>query len=96
MRAESISTLDAAASVFAEYPDVRLRVSVHSDNQGNLADNRALCGRRANALRDYLIDRGIGAGRIEARGAGQEEPIASNADEAGRMANRRVEFRLIQ
>jgi len=96
LRAESISTLDAAASVFAEYPDVRLRVSVHSDNQGNLADNRALCGRRANALRDYLIDRGIGAGRIEARGAGQEEPIASNADEAGRMANRRVEFRLIQ
>ena len=96
LRPESAPTLDAAAQLFARYPELRLRVSVHTDNQGNIADNRALSGRRANALRDYLIDRGIGAGRVEARGAGQEEPIASNGDEAGRAANRRVEFSLIQ
>jgi outer membrane protein OmpA-like peptidoglycan-associated protein len=95
-RAESTPTLDAAAKLFAEYPDLRLRISVHTDNQGKSADNRALSGRRANALRDYLIDRGIAAGRVEARGAGQDEPIASNADEAGRAANRRVEFSLVQ
>jgi OOP family OmpA-OmpF porin len=96
LRPESLSTLDAATKVFAQYPDVRLRISVHTDNLGQAADNRALSGRRANALRDYLIDRGIAAGRVEARGAGQEEPIASNANEAGRAANRRVEFSLIQ
>lgn len=95
-RAESTPTLDAAAKMFAQYPDVRLRISVHTDNQGQAADNRALSGRRANALRDYLIDRGVAAGRVEARGAGQDEPIASNANEAGRAANRRVEFSLIQ
>lgn len=95
LRPESTATLDAAAKLFAQYPEVRLRISVHTDNQGQAADNRALSGRRANALRDYLIDRGIGAGRVEARGAGQDEPIASNANEAGRAANRRVEFSLI-
>ena len=96
LRPESAPTLDAAARLFAEYPDLRLRISVHTDNLGSAADNRALSGRRANAVRDYLIDRGIGAGRVEARGAGQEEPIASNADEAGRAKNRRVDFSLIQ
>ncbi|HEY0467600.1 MAG TPA: OmpA family protein [Polyangiaceae bacterium] len=96
LRPESTLTLDAAAKLFARYPDLRLRISVHTDNLGEAADNRALSGRRANALRDYLIDRGIEVGRVEARGAGQEEPIASNADEAGRAANRRVEFSLIQ
>jgi OOP family OmpA-OmpF porin len=95
-RLDSLPTLDAAAKLFARYPDLRLRISVHTDNQGRAADNRALSGRRANSLRDYLIDRGIDAGRVEARGAGQEEPIASNADETGRALNRRVEFSLIQ
>jgi len=96
LRPESLATLDAATKVFAQYPEVRLRISVHTDNLGQAAENRALSGRRANALRDYLIDRGIAAGRVEARGAGQDEPIASNANEAGRAANRRVEFSLIQ
>jgi outer membrane protein OmpA-like peptidoglycan-associated protein len=96
IRPESLSTLDAATKAFAQYPDVRLRISVHTDNLGQAAENRALSGRRANALRDFLIDRGIAAGRVEARGAGQDEPIASNANEAGRAANRRVEFSLIQ
>jgi len=96
LRAESFATLDEAAKLFTQYRDLRLRISVHTDNQGQSADNRALSGRRANALRDYLIDRGIDAGRIEARGAGQDEPIASNADDAGRAANRRVEFGLIR
>ena len=96
LRAESLPTLDAAAKLFTEYRDLRVRISVHTDNQGPSADNRALSGRRANALRDYFIDRGIDAGRVEARGAGQEEPIASNADEAGRATNRRVEFSLIR
>jgi outer membrane protein OmpA-like peptidoglycan-associated protein len=96
LRPESAPTLDAAAKLFQQYPELRLRISVHTDNQGQAADNRALSGRRANALRDYLIDRGIDAGRIEARGAGQDQPIASNGDEAGRAANRRVEFSLLQ
>jgi outer membrane protein OmpA-like peptidoglycan-associated protein len=95
-RPESLPTLDAAAKVFSQYPELRLRISVHTDNVGLAADNRALSGRRAHALQDYLIDRGIRAERIEARGAGQDEPIASNADEAGRAANRRVELNLIQ
>jgi outer membrane protein OmpA-like peptidoglycan-associated protein len=95
-RPESAAILEAAAKVFLQYRDSRVRISVHTDNQGTIADNRALSGRRANAVRDYLIDRGIDAGRVEARGAGQEEPIASNADDAGRAANRRVEFSLIQ
>jgi len=96
LRPESMPTLDAAAKLYAQYPELRLRISVHTDNVGQAADNRALSGRRANALRDYLIDHGISEGRVEARGAGQDEPIASNADEAGRAANRRVEFSLIQ
>jgi len=96
LRPESTPTLDAAAKIYAQYPEVRLRISVHTDNVGQASDNRALSGRRANALRDYLIDHGMNEGRVEARGAGQDEPIASNADEPGRAANRRVEFSLIQ
>ena len=96
LRPESMPTLDAAAKVFVGHPELRLRISVHTDSQGQAAENRALSGRRANALRDYLVDRGVSAGRVEARGVGQDEPIASNADEAGRAANRRVEFSLIR
>jgi len=64
----------------------------HTDNQGTLDYNLGLSDRRAKAVADALIKRGVAAARIVARGVGPLSPTASNADEAGRSRNRRVEL----
>jgi len=64
----------------------------HSDNQGTLDANLALSQRRAEAVRDALVSRGVAAERLDARGVGFLAPVASNATEEGRARNRRVEL----
>jgi outer membrane protein OmpA-like peptidoglycan-associated protein len=64
----------------------------HTDNQGALDYNLGLSDRRARAVAAALVARGIPAARIAARGVGPLAPTASNADEAGRARNRRVEL----
>jgi len=62
----------------------------HTDSTGSAAHNQALSERRARAVADYLQQRGVAPGRLEARGAGQNQPIADNATPEGRTLNRRV------
>lgn len=88
----SAPALDALAAVLAGKPELSVLIVGHSDNQGNLDANLALSQRRAEAVRDALIARGIDAGRLDARGVGFLAPIASNDTEAGRARNRRVEL----
>ena len=89
---DSTPAMDRAAEVLATRPDLKLLVVGHSDNQGSLADNIALSRRRAEAVRQALVDRGIEASRLQAEGAGFLAPIASNATPEGRALNRRVEL----
>ncbi len=92
---KSKKTLNAAAKVMLEYPDMRLLIEGHTDNKGLLDKNMSLSQRRADAVKWYLVDLGIGADRIETKGVGPDRPLKSNKTKKGRDANRRIEFHLI-
>jgi outer membrane protein OmpA-like peptidoglycan-associated protein len=90
---KSFEILNLVADVLREHPEVtKVRIEGHTDNTGNAAKNRKLSKERADAVKTYLVGKGIAAGRLETRGFGPDEPIASNETKEGRDANRRVEF----
>lgn len=93
----SYPLLDEVAGILADHPRIRrLRIEGHTDDQGTEERNRVLSERRAQAVRDYLIRRGIRADRLEAKGFGATMPIDTNETEAGRARNRRVEFVILE
>ncbi len=89
---ESEGALSDLYDMLVDNPDIRIRITGHTDAIGSDADNQILSEGRANSVRQDMIDRGIDPGRIEAIGKGESEPIASNDTEEGRAQNRRVEF----
>jgi outer membrane protein OmpA-like peptidoglycan-associated protein len=76
--------------------DIALQISIegHTDNKGNAAGNLILSVKRARAVKNYLVKKGIAETRITAQGFGDAKPIANNAIPAGRAKNRRVELHL--
>jgi outer membrane protein OmpA-like peptidoglycan-associated protein len=90
---DSHTVLDQVIASLNAYPEVRLEIRGHTDSQGPAAFNLELSKKRAESVRQYLINGGIAANRVTAIGVGEEEPISSNATPAGRAENRRIEFR---
>ncbi len=89
--ADAVATLEQAASILAE--DGRsLRIVGHTDSSGDATANRALSEARAQAVQTFLIAKGVNPSNLNAYGMGQDQPIADNATETGRAANRRIEF----
>ncbi|MEW5855570.1 MAG: OmpA family protein, partial [Myxococcota bacterium] len=88
----SYPLLDQVAQVLKTHPELRVRVEGHTDSQGKPEANLDLSDRRANAVRTYLIGKGVDAQRLEARGYGQTRPVDTNKTSRGRENNRRVEF----
>ncbi len=86
--------LDRLAEVIRKYDKTVVHVVGHTDSTGSEAYNQKLSERRARAVADYLIGRGVNPARIHTEGRGEREPRASNATEAGRQLNRRVEIYL--
>ena len=84
--------LAKVSGIVLAYPSLHLEVEGHTDSVGSDAYNQELSEQRANAVRDYLIEQGIRADSIEARGFGKTQPIASNDTPEGRQQNRRVEL----
>ncbi len=84
--------LDKIASVMKEYPNSRARLEGFTDNVGPAEVNRVLSERRALAVKEQLIARGIDASRLQTVGMGAENPIGNNATAKGRAKNRRIEF----
>ena len=85
------------AKILKEHPElVRLRIGGHTDNRGAREYNIKLSQARAEAVRRYLVERGVEPGRLEAKGYGPDQPIASNDDAEGRQKNRRTEFISVQ
>jgi outer membrane protein OmpA-like peptidoglycan-associated protein len=85
-------TLNRIAEQLRSDPAIKVQVEGHTDNTGTAAKNMALSEKRANAVRDYLVSKGIPEDRISATGKGQTEPVATNKTVAGRQQNRRVEL----
>jgi outer membrane protein OmpA-like peptidoglycan-associated protein len=75
-------------------PNVRVTIVGHTDSSGNDGINDPLSLDRAEAVRDYLADRGVRSTRMAVEGRGSHQPIASNTSESGRASNRRVEILL--
>jgi outer membrane protein OmpA-like peptidoglycan-associated protein len=84
--------LDEVAAALVGAKECSVMVEGHTDSRGSRDGNVALSQRRADAVRSYLISRGYPAGKIEARGLGEERPVAENATAEGRASNRRVEI----
>lgn len=76
-------------------PRIRIEISGHTDNTGSEQSNQLLSEKRAEIVMNFLINLGISADRIEAKGFGQHRPITSNLTEEGRQQNRRTEFKII-
>jgi outer membrane protein OmpA-like peptidoglycan-associated protein len=96
IRKESNKVLDDAIKVLKQYPELRIMVSGHTDNVGEPQKNVELSQERASSVKEYMVGKGIEAGRIETRGAGPNEPVADNSTDKGRQENRRIEFKLLQ
>ena len=90
----SFEILDEVSTILIRNPDMALRIEGHTDSQGSASYNLRLSQDRADSVRAYLIGQGVDPGRLEAVGFGEETPIADNATEDGRAANRRVEFHI--
>ena len=89
---ESQAILDGVAESLVAHEEIKVQVGGHTDNTGSAAVNKRLSAARAEAVRQYLISKGVAAERLTARGFGPSKPIASNKTAAGRAQNRRVEL----
>ncbi len=92
---KSIAELDKVYRFLLQHPSVRIEVGGHTDDSGPAAFNKELSQKRAQAVADYLIGRGIEASRIEAKGYGFDHPIGDNRTEEGRTKNRRTELKIL-
>jgi outer membrane protein OmpA-like peptidoglycan-associated protein len=88
------SEINRVAGVLNQYPNTLVRVEGHTDSKGTDAYNMDLSNRRAMAVENLLVQRGIADIRIEAVGYGETLPVATNDTEAGRQRNRRVEIKI--
>ena len=92
----SFKMLDQVAKILQQHPEVdQMVIEGHTDDRGNAEANRKLSLARAEAVKGYLVSKGVEPSRLEAKGFGPDRPIASNKAEKGRAANRRVEFIIV-
>jgi len=89
----SRKVLDRVALALQRIPDSLFEVSSHTDNGGKVSHNQRLSENRADAVRHYLMLRGVGPNQLDARGYGETSPAYDNSDAAGRRANRRIELK---
>jgi outer membrane protein OmpA-like peptidoglycan-associated protein len=94
IRSEFYPVLNSVVLVLKEYNRTLVDVNGHTDSTGDAEYNRRLSERRALSVANYLNGQGIDPRRFSIVGFGESQPVANNATEAGRAANRRVEIRL--
>lgn len=91
----STAELNKLLKLMLANPSMRIEVGGHTDNVGKDAANQVLSEQRANAVRGFLVERGIAAERMVAKGFGAGRPVASNESEEGRALNRRTEITVL-
>lgn len=96
LRFDAILILNQAVMTLKQHPEVKVEVAGHTDSNNTDEHNLDLSQRRAKAVVDYFVSQGIDASRLTAKGYGESMPIADNGTEAGRIANRRVELRVVE
>jgi OOP family OmpA-OmpF porin len=94
IRPDASVILDEAANQLGQVPSARVSVEGHTDSSGSDAYNQSLSERRAGSVKDYLVNKGVDAGRLTTVGYGESRPVADNATAEGRALNRRVELKV--
>ena len=89
---ESEYILKRALVTLNVYPDMTVEIRGHTDNVGKASSNLRLSERRANSVRNWIINKGVDPNRVVAKGYGEQNPIADNNSAEGRRLNRRIEF----
>jgi len=86
--------LDGMLAIMNQFPSAEFAIKGYTDSIGSASNNLKLSDKRANAVRDYLVKNGIDAARLTAKGFGEESPVDTNMNRAGREKNRRVEVKV--
>ena len=92
IKSESMTEINRIAQLMKDNGDLKFEVQGHTDNTGTVAGNQKLSEQRAQAIVNKLVEMGIAANRLSAKGMGQSAPLADNSTDEGRAKNRRVEF----
>jgi len=95
LRPEASAILDESVAILKKYPDLKVEVAGHTDSNASDAYNLKLSQRRADAVRDYFVSKGVDPARLTTKGYGESKPIADNTTAEGRFENRRVELRIL-
>jgi OOP family OmpA-OmpF porin len=95
LKISSFAVLDEVVSIMKEYPDYILKIGGHTDDVGDDNANLLLSQARVDAVKNYLVTKGVPLGRIEAVGYGETRPVETNKTSVGKAQNRRVELELI-
>lgn len=89
------SDLSGAAEVFAKYPDTNIVIEGHTDDSGSDEFNMTLSEKRANAVKDFFVTKGVNAERMTTKWYGETQPKYANDSEENRQKNRRVELAVV-
>jgi OmpA-OmpF porin, OOP family len=92
VKAESMGTINEISKLLKDNPQLKLEIGGHTDSSGNSNKNLSLSQARSEAVKKMLVDQGIDASRLTAKGYGDTKPLASNDTPEGKAQNRRVEF----
>ena len=93
---ESSQILRSALKTLTTYPEIQVEISGHTDNAGSKKSNTKLSQRRAESVRNWLIERGVDPARLVAKGYGPDFPIVPNDSPENKRRNRRIEFKRIK
>jgi outer membrane protein OmpA-like peptidoglycan-associated protein len=92
LKPESMGVINQIVKMMKEHMDLRLSIEGHTDSDGEKASNQELSEKRAAAVKDALVERGIESSRLETKGYGESKPMDNNSTPEGKANNRRVEF----
>ena len=96
VKKDSYTELDRLIDLLSDIPSLKIEISGHTDNVGSESFNELLSKRRADAVVNFLVGKGVDKKRLSAKGYGQSRPVGSNYTEEGRASNRRTEFEIIE
>lgn len=95
IKSNSLSVLQDIADMLNQHPDIKLSIEGHTDSDGDTDSNQALSEKRAEAVKQALVERKIQSDRLSTKGWGESKPLAENDSAEGKSQNRRVTFILL-
>ena len=96
IKPEFVPVLDEAVDILKKHADKKVEIQGHTDSIGTEAYNEKLGMRRADSVKNYLVDKGVTAENLSTVSFGESNPVADNGTKEGRAMNRRVEFKVME